>query len=400
MTIRHHALLAPWLLVGACAAPPRVAEIPRAIPEASPPIETPAVPEVSKERDLAQARGAEIWAYNAWWMGDAWRTYDLAAFGRLLFFDLEIARDGRIENRHGWPERWEALRAQARRARVPLDPVVTLLTNEAFTALFSSPAARTRLLSEVTALARGSGGVHLDIEVVEGVQAAELESYRRFVEALRKELDRPPRKILTAFVSAINILYDARSLALLDAIVAQGYDVHWKDSARAGPPAMLEGDSPAAWRTSALALSAQGVSSRKVLFSTPLYGYEWPTVSGEARAATRAQAAIITYAPVPPSLLPDIRGNALSRAAEHGLRRETATGAPWYAFRDRDGWRQGWFDDAVSLAPRLDFVQRGDYLGVALFVLGYDGGALLESIQARFRGGSAAAAGARPAASR
>src|SRR5882724_10417237 len=139
MTIRHHALLAPLLLAAACAAPPRVAEIPRATPGANPP-ETAVVPEeVSPDRDVAQARGAEIWAYNAWWMGDAWRTYDLGAFGRLLFFDLEIARDGRIENRHGWPERWEALRAQARRARVPLDPVVTLLTNEAFTALFSSP---------------------------------------------------------------------------------------------------------------------------------------------------------------------------------------------------------------------------------------------------------------------
>src|SRR5439155_26794638 len=126
-----------------------------------------------------------------------------------------------------------------------------------------------------------------DFEIMEGVQADEIEGYRRFLDALRNELDRPPRKILTAFVPAINILYGARELALLDAIVAQGYDVHWKDSARAGPPAMLEGDSPAAWRVSAMSLALQGVSSRKVLFSTPLYGYEWPTVSGDARAATR-----------------------------------------------------------------------------------------------------------------
>ena len=107
-----------------------------------------------------------------------------------------------------------------------------------------------------------------------------------------------------------------------------------------------------------------------------------------------------SYAPVPSSLLPDIRGNALSRASEHGLRREGAAGAPWYAFRDRDGWRQGWFDDAVSLAPRLDFLQRGDYRGVALFVLGYDGGALLEAIQQQLRVRSAAAADGSPAASR
>jgi hypothetical protein len=63
-----------------------------------------------------------------------------------------------------------------------------------------------------------------------------------------------------------------------------------------------------------------------------------------------------------------------------------ASGSPWYAFRDRDGWRQGWFDDAVSLAPRLDFVRKGGYRGVAVFVLGYDNGELLGSIRAAFRG--------------
>jgi len=132
----------------------------------------------------------------------------------------------------------------------------------------------------------------------------------------------------------------------------------------------------------------QGVSPRRIVFSTPLYGYEWPTVSGEAGAATRGSAAILTYAPVPATLLPDLRLDALSRAAQFGLRRDTGSGAPWYAFRDEQGWRQGWFDDPASLAPRLDFVRAANYRGVALFVLGYDGGALLEAIGAAFRGGS------------
>ena len=68
-------------------------------------------------------------------------------------------------------------------------------------------------------------------------------------------------------------------------------------------------------------------------------------------------------------------------------------------FDDGSGWRQGWFDDAASLQPRLDFVRAGGFRGVALFVLGYDGGMLLESIQSRFRERSApAAASTRPAA--
>src|SRR5262249_50057653 len=152
------------------------------------------------------------------------------------------------------------------------------------------------------------------------------------------------------------------------------------------------------WRFAAQALTRAGVPAARILFSTPLYGYEWPTVSGEARAATRGEAEIITYAPVPASVLPDIQVSALARMLEHGVQRDAVTGAPWYAFLDRDGWRQGWFDDAASLGPRLDFVRQGDYRGVALFVLGYDAGALLEAIQRGLRGrnGSAGDAG-RPA---
>ncbi|HUQ28338.1 MAG TPA: glycosyl hydrolase family 18 protein [Usitatibacter sp.] len=380
------------LVLAACAAPPRSEVPPSPVPQPAP--AEPASIEPFVERDVSVSQGAEIWAYHAFWMGDAWRVYDLAAFKRLLFFDLEVGKDGRFSNRHGWPEQWEALRTRARAARVPLDPVVTLLNPDTFSTVFRSAETRARLLAETVALARTSSGLHLDVEIIGGVQPAEIEAYRAFVAQVRKALDAPPRKTLTAFVPAQNILYGPRELALLDVVVAQGYDVHWQGSPRAGPPSALEGESPAAWRTAAANLLRQGIPPRKLVFSTPLYGYEWPTVSGDPRAATRGTAAIVTYAPVPLSLLPDIRINALSRVLEHGLRREEFTQSPWYAFRDRDGWRQGWFDDAASLAPRLDFVLRGDYRGVALFVLGYDGGALLESIQARFRAGSATPPGA------
>jgi spore germination protein YaaH len=390
---KKHALLAMLLLLSACAAPPQVSR-PQAIEPA------PEAPIEMASQRLPQATGPEIWAYSAYWMRDAWRLYDLGAFRRLLFFDLIVGRDGRIQDRHGWPEEWDALRGKARAVGVSVDPVVSVLDKEVFSAIFSNADSRARLLAEVVAVARASGGVHLDVEIDEVVAPGEVESYHRFIAELRAALDAPPRRVITAFILGRNALYGAAELEMMDAVIVQGYDVHWRGAPKAGPPSALEGESPAAWRSAAASLSRLGVEPGKVVISTALYGYEWPTVSGEPRAATRAAADIITYAPLPSSLLPDIRINALSRAAEHGLRREAATLAPWYAFRDRDGWRQGWFDDATSLAPRLDFVANGAYRGIALFVLGYDGGALLESIQARFREGSAPARGARPATSR
>ena len=347
---------------------------------------------------MIEAPGPDVWAYHAYWMGDAWRVYDLAAFRRVLFFDLVVAPDGGIENRHGWPEQWTQLRRRADDARVPVDPVVSVFGKATFSALFSNPQARARFAAELVALARDAGGVHLDVEVFESVGEAELGGFRSFLAELRAALDAPPRKVLTAFVTAGGDFYGVKELGLLDAVVVQGYDVHWRDGPNAGPVALLQAESRAAWRTAGEALGRQGVPPRKIIFSTPLYGYEWPTVSGEPRAATRGGGTVITYAPVPSSLLPDIRANALTRSAEHGLRREAGTRAPWYAFRDAEGWRQGWFDDPASLGPRLEFVRDGNYRGVALFVLGYDGGALLEAIQSSFRGEiESAGASRRPA---
>jgi spore germination protein YaaH len=349
----------------------------------------------SPESDARQ----EIWAYNAYWMGDAWRAYDLGAFKRLLFFDLAVARDGSVDSR-GWPDQWATLRTRARDSRVPIDPVFSILSLEVFSGVFGSDAARARLLSEILTLSRDADGVHLDVEVMEDAREQDVAAYRKFLGELRRALDAPRKRLLTAFVPGRNILYEAPELAMLDAIVAQGYDVHWQASPVAGAPTALEGESPAAWRNVAAMLAKLGASPRKILFSTPFYGYEWPTVSAEPGAATRAPATIITYAPVSSKILPDLRVSALARSAQHGLRRDATTNAPWYAFRDRQGWRQGWFDDPVSLAPRLEFVQRGDYRGVALFVLGYDGGAMLDVIQRRFTAGSAPAGGGGPAAVR
>ena len=344
--------------------------------------------------------GPEVWAYHAYWMGEAWRLYDLAAFRRILFFDLIAGPDGSLPERHGWPSKWEDLRRRAAEARVPVDPVVSVIGKPAFSAIFASREARARLVAEIAAVAAESGGVHLDVEIFEPVRFEEVQAFRAFIGSLRSALDAPPRKVLTAFVATSSGLYGAEELRHLDAVVVQGYDVHWREAPTAGPVASLDADSAAAWRPAAEALARQGVPPARIVFSTPLYGYEWPTVSADARAATRGPGATITYAPLPPSLLPDLRVNALARSAEHGLRREAGSRSPWYAFNDGSGWRQGWFDDAASLAPRLDFVRDGGYRGVALFVLGYDGGTLLEAIQARFREGSSPAAASSPPAAR
>lgn len=346
------------------------------------------------------ARGQEIIAYHAYWMGDVWRQYDLGKFRRILFFDLAVDPSGRLTQKNGWPEKWMDLRQQALVRGVPVDPVVTVLGREVFSAVFGSADARALFLSECVALARESGGLHLDVEVFEPVEAAHLEAFRIFLADLRRSLDTPPRRFLSAFIPSAGDLYSPKELAYLDEVVAQGYDVHWAEAPTAGPVALLRGESAAAWETAAGKLLRGGVAPEKLFFSTPLYGYEWPVVSDEPRAASRGPARIVTYAPVGADLLPDIRLNALTRVAVHGLRREPGSETPWYVLRDSDGWWQGWYDDAISLRKRLVFVREGGFGGVAFFVLGYDGGALLEVARDVLKVPARRASDARPATGR
>jgi spore germination protein YaaH len=69
-------------------------------------------------------------------------------------------------------------------------------------------------------------------------------------------------------------------------------------------------------------------------------------------------------------VLPD-EPRALEQAAEHGARRDPASGVPWYSYRDADGWWQGWFEDAESLRAKYDFVRSRGLGGIAIFPLAY-----------------------------
>ena len=331
------------------------------------------------------AQAQAVHAYHAHWMGEAWRVHDLRQFQRIYFFDIVADAGGALSEKNGWPDRWQALRQQAREVGVAVDPVVTVLGKDRFTAIFGQAAARERLLIECAALALDSGGLHLDVEVFEPVGDLEREGFRAFLSDLDAVLGRTGRPHLSVFVPSAGELFTPKELSYFDTVVAQGYDAHWAEAPKAGPVALLEGTSAAAWRPAAEKLLFAGVPRRKLFFSTPLYGYEWPVVSDAPGAASRGKAVTVTYAPVPADLLPDIRVNALTRSAQWGLRRDPDSGAAWYAMRDEDGWRQGWFDDAASLRTRLDFVRDNAYGGVAFFVLGYDGGALLEVARGAFR---------------
>ena len=112
---------------------------------------------------------------------------------------------------------------------------------------------------------------------------------------------------------------------------------------------------------------------------TPLYGYEWPTVTGDAGSRTRGPGKTITLAPIAATILPDIRTNARGQTARHGVRRDAASRSPYYVYRDSTGYHQGWYEDAESMAEKVRYAREHSLGGLVFFPLGYDDGALVRA---------------------
>src|SRR5262249_38085962 len=104
--------------------------------------------------------------------------------------------------------------------------------------------------------------------------------------------------------------------------------------------------------------------------------------SGSAGAATTGTGTALQYSTI------------VQEAESHGRLWDAASSTPWYA-EPTPEWRQGWYDDPLSLGAKYQRALREDLAGVGIWALGYDGpgpelwGALADA----FRPSTAVAAG-------
>ena len=323
----------------------------------------------------------QAWGYYPTWLTDAWRHINLAPWNRIILFHVPAMADGSLSLPADWSTVWQPLAATVDARGGQFDVAVTVLDEAHFATLFNNSAAGERMIAGLLRITElpGVRGLHLDVEVYRSAPSSLLAQYRAWVAELTKRLaSRSTRTQITAFVPMGGevALYDPPTLRLFDHLVVQGYDAHPRGSSIAGPVAPLRGPHALSWENSLAQMLAWGVPRTKMLFSLPYFGYEWPAESDAPGARTLGAGIEITYAPVDPERLPLVRVNAMERVRAHGLRRDPQSGSPYYVFRDGDDqWRQGWFEDAVSLAEKMGFLEREGLAGAAAFPVGYDAGA-------------------------
>lgn len=325
------------------------------------------------------------WGYVAWWMPDGWRSIDLTAFDRLLFFELRATAQGRIESTNGWPTEWSALIAAAQFAQKPIDLTITVLDAASFRAVFSSEGSMRTLLSDIEVLARNEAvqGIHLDVEVYEEVDNALWNAYQTWVIKLADQLAAlQPARQLSAFIpmGGKRSLYGAESLKRMHSVVVQGYDAHWQESRVAGPVAPLDGPYGVTWKAGMQQMDALGVPRAKQLFSFPLYGYEWSVEPSKGASKVLSKGVTTTFAVLEGDYRKAFPLSVEDRVSSYGAHFEAASASSYYRFRDKAGhWWEGWFEDWWSLQQKQRFLRREQLGGIAFFVLGYDRGQLVNA---------------------
>ena len=316
--------------------------------------------------------------YHPYWMQDTWTAYEPSVYDEIYFFSIDIDSSGQIADRHGWPDRWFTMQQELSGRSIRVTPVVTLFSQSGFERLFAEPETSDELLETLVDLLRDSpsaGGLQLDFEIYQPVAAEVRRNFTAFVERLREDIRavRPDSR-LSLYMLAYDQsdVFDEEALQEhVDYFIVQGYDLFGRNEGRTGPVAGLEGWGNRNWKSIVKRLRSLGVEGDKIVMSVPYFGYEWPAESDEPGAATTGSGVTLSYAPVDSSLVPGTGRSARAEAEKHGLRRDPASGSPYFAYRDSTGWRQGWFEDAESLRRKYAYVKEAGLRGVAVFPAAY-----------------------------
>lgn len=335
-------------------------------------------------QSIALGHTLKTLGYLGWWMPKSWQSIPLQQFDRLFFFELKVNATGSVTDRHGWPEEWGELQTAAKTHQVPVDLTLTLFDSNTFNQLFSSPQAIEKLLAECVDLVEPPfvSGLHFDFEIYNGANFEAIRNYRRFLKTLSAQLrERAPNQSLSVFLpaQADDALYDASTLNLMNLVVSQSYDTHYRSSKNAGPVAPLTGPDGLTWRSAATEALDLGVSKDRLFLTFPLYGYEWTVKDNKLRSSTQNPGITTTFSRISKELLPDIQVSVTQRVHQYGAYHDPSSGSSYYQFKNDAGqWVEGWFEDWWSLGRKIDFLTTERFAGVAFFLLGYDKNELLQ----------------------
>ena len=331
-----------------------------------------------------------------WLLAQTHMTYDNSVT-TLAYFGLRVNGDGKIVRYDAPGEEepgWYALQsgkvnthlAQAKKDGVLLSLVIFCGDQTAIAQLLSDPAHHAQtLMADLQPVMQTYGfkDLNIDIESTSLASASAQQSFTTFMQTIKQNLDTDHRATLTVDVMSTasikpNIADLPKIQAVVDHIILMTYDYHYTGSSVTGAVAPLNGVTTDAEFDveTAVKEALRSVPPSKLLLGTPLYGYEWETLSDTPHAGVMPGSGLTVSNRRAESFI-----QSCATCSAHF---DPVTQESYVVYKDQDTgtYHQMFYPDKQSTQAKATLAHTYKLGGLALWALGYEGDSILDPLSA------------------
>lgn len=317
----------------------------------------------------------------------------------LSFFGLNIAADGSISTRDedgnidpGYKiineESFLDLTEQMKNQNGQTELVLKQFNADDISAFINNEKAHLNFFKSLDSilLAYPISGINIDIEYAGENSQALRENFVRFMRKLDWYLDTKYKDIkisIDVYASAASNdqgIWDIKAIGqYVDYIIVMAYDFHQRGSEQAGPVAPLFSED-GKWNKDInqnLKMFLDQVPREKILLGIPFYGYGWQTDSSDPRSNTYADTGFTVSYKKAKELLNLSEGGVSSDSAWLGATQikksfDSDALSPYITYKQDGELYTIYYEDAQSIAYKLEYARQLDLAGIAIWALGYE----------------------------
>ncbi len=287
---------------------------------------------------------------------------------RIIFFDASVNSDGSIDTGNIDNYYSEITRVNDSCGGCLLGVALTCFDSDSIDEILAYH--QSTLISQAVDLAERYGfrEMNIDFENMRDTNSLTGQDNSDLLLALIKGLKDNGLNVSIDVSGGVPTVYrDSRLGEAVDYVFMMGYDFHWSTAPQTGPVSPLE--SPLEFSVEdGLAILDDYYPKDKIILGLPLYGYDWPAESCDPYSDTAGAGTARTYS--------SIKNNY----EQYGVKWDPNGHVPYITYMDGSTCRQVWYDNATSLAMKIDYALIHGYAGYGFWALGYEDGASDEEL--------------------
>lgn len=347
-------------------------------------------------RSILKIPGNQTMGFLPYWLlGKAQKDYSKYLDG-IYYFGLIIDSNGNIVKLVNPQEKepgWYALESGivdpylkiAKDNHQTLSLTVFSGDNASIGILISDPVKHANnLISDISPIMKkyGFSDLNLDVEYLDIASEEARMNFTQFVKEIKNGLKNQNLGTLsidvspTAFIK--NYLINPTDISkYVNSIIIMGYDYHYQGSSVTGPVAPLFGaESISEFDIQTAVQKALTIlPPQKIILGAPLYGYEWETIGKNPRSSVIPGTGLTASSLRVQKLL--------SACTTCSARLDSVALENYIIYKDlgTNSYHQIFYPDEQTMSAKIQFAQKYNLGGIALWALGYEDSTILNSLK-------------------